>query len=96
MPPPHVPAGNLSQSDMEKIILDLNDIASGKVELGSFKAKLDKLDFAPFQGKEVQVKGCAPTWAHLLVAGKLFGKVKRIEFLLDDGKDGIPIDVTPA
>lgn len=78
---------------MEKVILDLNDIASGKVELGTFKAKLDKMDMTALQGKEVQVKGCAPTWAHLLVAGKLFGKVKRLEFLMDNGKEGIPVEV---
>lgn len=81
---------------MKKIVLDLNDIAKGKVELISFKTKLDKMDFTAFQNQEVQVKGCAPTWAHLLVAGKLFGKVKSLEFLMDDGKGGIAIDVTPA
>jgi len=78
---------------MEKVILDLNDIASGKVELGSFKAKLEGMDLSSYHGKEVQIRGCAPTWAHLLVAGKLFGKVKRLEFLLDNGQDGLPIEV---
>jgi hypothetical protein len=81
---------------MDKVILDLNDIASGKVELGTFKAKLDEMDLTPLEGKEVQVKGCAPTWAHLLVAGKLFGKVKRLEFLMDDGKGGVPVGVYPG
>jgi len=78
---------------MEKVTLDLNDIASGKVELSSFKSKLDALDLSTYQNKEVQVRGCAPTWAHLLVAGRLFGKVKRLEFLMDDGKEGVPVEV---
>jgi hypothetical protein len=78
------------------VTLDLNDIASGKVELGTFKMKLEKLDLSSYEGKEVQVRGCAPTWAHLLVAGRLFGKVKRLEFLMDDGKEGIPVEVYPV
>ena len=78
---------------MEKITFDLNDIANGKVELQSFQTKLDKLDLSPYHGQDVQIKGCAPTWAHLLVAGRLFGKVKSLEFLLDDGKGGVPLPV---
>ncbi len=78
---------------MEKLTLDLNDISQGKVELGSFKSKLDAFDLSVYHGKEVQIKGCAPTWAHLLVAGRLFGKVKRLEFLMDDGKGGVPLEV---
>ena len=78
---------------MNKVILDLNDISKGKVELGSFKVKLDGLDLSGYHGKHVQIKGCAPTWAHLLVAGRLFGKVGKLEFLLDDGKAGVPIEV---
>jgi hypothetical protein len=77
----------------DPLVLDLNDIAQGKVELGSFRAKLESLDLAPYHGREVQVQGCAPTWAHLLVAGKLYGKVKKLEFLMDDGKGGIPVEV---
>lgn len=73
---------------MEKIVLDLNDLATGKVELASFKSKVDALDIAPYHGRHVQLAGCAPTWAHLLVAAKLFPHVAGLDFLLDDGKEG--------
>ncbi len=74
------------------VSLDLNDIASGKVELASFKAKVESMDFSSYRNKHVQLKGCAPTWAHLLVAGKLFPLVSALDFILDDGKDGKVID----
>jgi hypothetical protein len=77
----------------DTVQLDLNDIASGKVELASFKAKIDSMDFSTYQGKRVQLSGCAPTWAHLLVASKLFPLVSGLDFLLDDGKDGQAIPV---
>ena len=73
------------------IDLDLNDLASGKVELSSFQSKVDSIDFSPYQGKHVRLSGCAPTWAHLLVAAKLFPLVTTLDFLLDDGKEGRPI-----
>jgi hypothetical protein len=73
--------------------LDLNDIASGKVELASFKLKLDAMDFSSYANKHVQIEGCAPTWAHLLVAGKLFPLVSHLDFLLDDGKEGKAIPI---
>jgi hypothetical protein len=77
----------------EIVQIDLNDIAAGKVELASFTAKVEAMDFTSYQGKRVQLSGCAPTWAHLLVAAKLFPFVSGVDFLLDDGKDGkvIPI-----
>lgn len=78
---------------MEKITLDLNDIASGKVELASFQQKVSALDVSAYQGKHVQLTGCAPTWAHLLVAGKLFPVVGALDFVIDDGKDGKPVSV---
>lgn len=75
----------------EKVVLDLNDIAGGKVELGSFREKLSAFDAAPYKNKHVQLQGCAPTWAHLLVAGKLFPLVAGLDFIIDDGKDGNPV-----
>lgn len=76
-------------SGTEDIInLDLNDIAGGKVELSSFQEKITHLNTAPYAGKRVRLAGCAPTWAHLLVAGKLFPVVSGMEFAIDDGKDG--------
>jgi hypothetical protein len=79
-----------------KEILDLNDIVMGRVELETFKEKLDGFDLTAFEGKEVQIRGCAPVWAHLMVAGRLFGRVKSLEYLLDDGDDGIPITIFPG
>lgn len=73
---------------METVQIDLNDIATGKVELASFTEKLKTLDISSYQGKRVQLAGCAPTWAHLLVAAKLFPIVSGLDFILDDGKDG--------
>jgi hypothetical protein len=78
---------------METVTLDLNDIASGKVELASFNEKLAALDLSTYHGKHVQLTGCAPTWAHLLVAGKLFPIVSRLDFLIDDGKAGKPVSI---
>lgn len=77
----------------EKITLDLNDIATGKVELSSFQQKLDAMDLSTYQGKHVQLTGCAPTWAHLLVAGRLFPLVAGLDFVIDDGKEGKPVTV---
>ena len=74
-------------------ILDLNDIATGKVELKTFQEKLEAMDWDAYQGEEVQIKGCAPTWAHLLVAGRLFGRARKVEFLMDDRQGAIPIEV---
>ncbi len=73
------------------IDLDLNDLATGKVELASFQEKVNSTDFSSYQGKHVRLSGCAPTWAHLLVAAKLFPLVSNLDFLLDDGKEGRPI-----
>jgi hypothetical protein len=78
---------------MDKVTLDLNDIASGKVELASFEQKVAALDLSPYKGKHVQMVGCAPTWAHLLVAGRLFPVVAGLDFVIDDGKDGKPVKV---
>ena len=78
---------------MEKITLDLNDIASGKVELASFQEKVSNLDVSAYKDKHVQLVGCAPTWAHLLVAGKLFPIVSALDFVIDDGKAGKPVSI---
>lgn len=78
---------------MDPITLDLNDIASGKVELASFQEKVSGLDISRYEGKHVQLVGCAPTWAHLLVAGKLFPVVSALDFVIDDGKAGKPVSI---
>ena len=74
-------------------ILDLNELVEGKVELKTFEEKLGSVDWNSFVGQDVQIKGCAPTWAHLLVAGRLFGKASKVEFLMDDRQGGVPIPI---
>lgn len=74
-------------------VLDLNDIAKGKIDVAGFRTKLDAFDLTRFAGKHVVLKGCAPTWAHLLVASRLAGKVTALDFLIDDGKSGIPVEI---
>lgn len=78
---------------MEKVVFDLNDMTQGPAKLESFKDAVETLDISAYQGKDVQIKGCAPAWAHLMVAGKLFPVVKRLEFLLDNGQNGLPIEI---
>jgi len=74
-------------------VLDLNDIASGKIDVAGFKTKLEAFDLAKYAGKHVQIKGCAPTWAHLMVASRLQGKAQALDFLIDDGKGGITVEI---
>lgn len=74
-------------------VLDLNDIATGKLDRESFAQKLSAMDWNQYDDAEVAIRGCAPTWAHLMVAGRLFGRVKQLSFLMDDGKTGVPIEV---
>lgn len=76
----------------QKITLDLNDISAGKVELSTFQQKLSAFDVTPYQGRHVQLTGCAPTWAHLLVAGKLFPVASGLDFVIDDGKEGKAVE----
>ena len=75
-------------------VLDLNEIARGKIDVAGFKAKLDAFDLARFAGKHVVLRGCAPTWAHLLVASRLQGRIAGLDFLIDDGKAGIPVEIS--
>lgn len=71
-------------------VIDLTELL-GRVELDSFQEKLEKLDLSPYYGKKVQLRGCAPVWAHLAVAARLIGRVEELEFLVDDGKGGRPL-----
>ena len=73
--------------------IDLMDLAGGKVEFKSFSQKLESVDWDSYKGQDVQLKGCAPTWAHLLVAGRLFGKASKVEFLMDDRAGAVPIRI---
>lgn len=71
----------------EKEVLNLDEVL-GLVRLDTFQEQLEKVDFARYEGKRVQLRGCAPVWAHLAVAAKLIPQVEELEFLVDDGKEG--------
>lgn len=73
-----------------KVAIDLSEIAKGKITEDGFREKLEKIDLDSYKGKIVQLKGCAPTWAYLLMAWKLFGKVSGLEFLDYNGQS-VPI-----
>ncbi|MCJ2519548.1 MAG: hypothetical protein LN412_01180 [Candidatus Thermoplasmatota archaeon] len=73
-------------------VLDLTELL-GRIELDTFEEKLQELDLSPYMGKKVQMRGCAPVWAHLAVAAKLIGNVEELEFLVDDGREGKPLKV---
>ncbi|MFQ6012240.1 MAG: hypothetical protein ACE5LS_01150 [Thermoplasmata archaeon] len=75
-----------------KEVLDLSELL-GLVRLDDFVARLEKLDFSRYEGKKVQMRGCVPVWAHLAVAAKLIEQVEELEFLVDDGKKGKPIQI---
>lgn len=78
---------------MDKVKLDPADIAGGRVEFSSFPSKVAALDIEQYRGKHVQLEGCSPTWAHLLVAGKLLPVVSGLDFLIDDGKEGKAVGI---
>ncbi|MFQ5908177.1 MAG: hypothetical protein ACE5JE_05040 [Thermoplasmata archaeon] len=75
-----------------KEVLDLSELL-GLVRLDEFPAQLEKVDFSRYEGKKVQMRGCVPVWAHLAVAARLMGQVEELEFLVDDGKEGKPIQI---
>ena len=80
-------------SDIETIVLDLNDLFIPKTSFQSFQEKIAGWDVSIYKNKNIQMKGCSPTWAHLMVAGKLFESATSISFIMDDGKGGIPIPI---
>lgn len=72
---------------------DMNTVFPGKADPQTFPAKIAAHDFSVYQGQHVQLRGCAPSWAHLLVAAQLLPRVARLDFLLDDGHGGQVIPV---
>ena len=84
----------MSSTDQKEIVvIDLNDIFPVKSSVREVQEKLAQWDVSPYKGKPVQIRGCSPTWAHLMVAGKLFESAASIDFLMDDAKGGIPIPI---
>ena len=77
----------------EIVKLDPADVAGGRVEFASFASKVEAFNLETYEGKHVQLEGCAPTWAHLLVAGKLFPVAAAVDFIIDDGKGGKIVEV---
>ena len=77
----------------EKVLIDLNDLFPVKSSPKDVAEAMAKWDVSAYKDKPVQICGCSPTWAHLIVAGKLFGHVASVEFLMDDAKGGIPIPI---
>ena len=77
----------------DKVVVDLNDLFPTKASVQAVQEKLSTWDTSPFKDKPVQIRGCSPTWAHLIVAGKLFETAASIDFLLDDAKGGISIPI---
>lgn len=75
-----------------KEVLDLSELL-GLVRLDEFPAQLEKVDFSRYEGKKVQMRGCVPVWAHLAVAARLMDRVEELEFLVDDGREGKPIQI---
>ncbi|HET9870305.1 MAG TPA: hypothetical protein VFR02_07415 [bacterium] len=74
---------------MEKIELNTDLLAdmSGKVTEQSIKSKLPQLDAGAYRGKHVVVKGCAPTWAVMMLQHRLEGVAAGLSFKLFDGKE---------
>lgn len=79
--------------DEDKVVIDLNELFPAKVSVQTVLERVSQWDVSPYKDKPVQIKGCSPTWAHLIVAGKLFGVVSSIDFLLDDAKGGISVPI---
>lgn len=76
-------------------LLDLDEVL-GRIDFDSFPQRLEELDLSPYYGKRVQMRGCAPVWAHLAVAARLVGHVEELEFLVDDGQEGRAVRVYAA
>lgn len=80
----------------EKILIDLNELFPPKANPQMVREKVSQWDVSQYKNKAVQLKGCSPTWAHLLVAGKLFGVAASIDFLIDDARGGQSIPIYPT
>jgi len=74
---------------LEKVVLNTDVLGdmSGKVTERSALEKLPQMDFQPYQGKHVVIKGCASTWAVMMIQHKLEGVAAKLSFTLYDGKE---------
>lgn len=78
---------------MDVVLCDLNQRFPGKPDPRTFAQQVAQMDVASYTGRHVQLRGCAPTWAHLMVAAKLREVAAAIEFRIDDGKGGIVVPI---
>jgi hypothetical protein len=77
----------------ETIVIDLNDLFPAKASVAAVQEKIALWDVSSYKDKPVQIRGCSPTWAHLIVAAKLFGTASSLDFLMDDAKGGVAVPV---
>lgn len=77
----------------EPLVLDLNTAFPGKPNHQTFAERVAAFDWQPYVGQRVQLRGCAPTWAHLLVAARLLPLAAGVDFLIDDGKGGVVVPI---
>lgn len=75
------------------MVFDMNAAFQGKANPQTFPAAARAFDYVPYAGQRVQMKGCAPAWAHLIVAAQLQQVASAIDFLIDDGKGGIVVPI---
>jgi hypothetical protein len=77
----------------EPVVVDLNALFPGKASVQAVTEKISSWDVSSYKDRAVEIRGCSPTWAHLIVAGKLFGTASSVSFRMDDGKGGVSIPV---
>ncbi|HEY5039672.1 MAG TPA: hypothetical protein VIJ93_11420 [bacterium] len=73
----------------EKVILKTDVLAdmSGKVTERSVAQTFPNFKQEDYQGKHVVIKGCAGTWAVMMLQHKLEGVAAHLSFALYDGKE---------
>ena len=74
---------------LEKVILN-NDVladCTGKVNDKSVAESLPRFKAEDYRGKHVVMKGCAPTWAVMMIQHRLEGVAAKLSFALYDGKE---------
>ncbi len=81
---------------MDTLTFDLNQAFPGKPNPNTFSAQVAQFNFESMRGKRVRLHGCAPTWAHLMVAAQLTRHGAAVDFLIDDGKSGIVVPICDA
>lgn len=69
-----------------KDLFDLGIFMEGLSTPEELGKKLAKEDLSKFKDKIVQLRGCAPTWAYMILSHRFEGIAKGVEFRLADGK----------